>query len=107
MIGCLRTRVCKQPIIVLYFESETLLKLYNLEARLSENLNLLGDFCFFWHYINLLCFLRMPITMVTMQNCVKLPTNVQRVISVITYLLRSVSVRVINYCAMLHTQIRC
>ena len=97
---------------MLYFESETLLKLYNLEARLSENLNLLGDFCFFWHYINLLCFLRMPITMVTMQNCVNLPTNVQWVKSVSTYLLRSVSVRVINYCAvfpshMLHTQIRC
>ena len=32
MIGCLRTRVRKQPIIVLYFESETVLKFYNLEA---------------------------------------------------------------------------
>ena len=32
MIGCLRTRVRKQPIIVLYFESEPLLKFYNLEA---------------------------------------------------------------------------
>ena len=31
-IGCLRTRVRKQPIIVLYFESENELKLYNLEA---------------------------------------------------------------------------
>ena len=30
MIGCLRTRVRKQPIIVLYFESETVLKFYNL-----------------------------------------------------------------------------
>ena len=35
MIGCLRTRVRKQPIIALYFESETVLKLYNLEAGLS------------------------------------------------------------------------
>ena len=33
MIGCLRTRVHKQPIIALYFESENVLKLYNLEAR--------------------------------------------------------------------------
>ena len=33
MIGWLRTRVRKQPIIALYFESETVLKLYNLKAR--------------------------------------------------------------------------
>ena len=33
MIGCLWTHVRKQPIIALYFESETVLKLYNLEAR--------------------------------------------------------------------------
>ena len=33
MIGCLRTRVRKQPIIALYFESETVLKFYYLEAR--------------------------------------------------------------------------
>ena len=33
MIGCLRTRVRKQPIIMLYFESENELKFYNLEAR--------------------------------------------------------------------------
>ena len=33
MIGCLRTRVRKQPIIALYFESDTVLKFYNLEAR--------------------------------------------------------------------------
>ena len=32
MIGCLRTRVRKQPITALYFESENELKLYNLEA---------------------------------------------------------------------------
>ena len=32
MIGCLRTRVHKQPIIALYFEFETVLKFYNLEA---------------------------------------------------------------------------
>ena len=35
MIGCLRTRVRNQPIIALYFESENVLKLYNLEARCS------------------------------------------------------------------------
>ena len=34
MIGCLRTHVRKQPIITLYFESETVLKFYNLEARI-------------------------------------------------------------------------
>ena len=33
MIGCLRTRVRKKPIIALYFESENELKCYNLEAR--------------------------------------------------------------------------
>ena len=32
MIGYLRTRVRKQPIIALYFESETVLQFYNLEA---------------------------------------------------------------------------
>ena len=32
MIGCIRTRVHKQPIIALYFESENELKFYNLEA---------------------------------------------------------------------------
>ena len=30
MIGCLRTRVHKQPIIARYFEFETVLKFYNL-----------------------------------------------------------------------------
>ena len=34
MIGCLRTRVRKQPIIALYFDFETALKLYNLESKL-------------------------------------------------------------------------
>ena len=34
MIGCLRTRVRKQPIIARNFELENELKLYNLEARL-------------------------------------------------------------------------
>ena len=33
MISCLRTRVRKQPIIALYFESETVLQFYNLEAE--------------------------------------------------------------------------
>ena len=33
MIGCLRTRFRKQPIIALLFESENELKFYNLEAR--------------------------------------------------------------------------
>ena len=32
MIGCLPTCVRKQPIIELYFELETSLKFYNLEA---------------------------------------------------------------------------
>ena len=35
MIGCLRTRVHKQPIIVLYLEFENELKFYNFEARPS------------------------------------------------------------------------
>ena len=33
MIGCFWTRVRKQPIIPLYFESANQLKFYNLEAR--------------------------------------------------------------------------
>ena len=37
MIGCLRTRVRKQPIIALYLESETVLKFYNLEACVTED----------------------------------------------------------------------
>ena len=36
MIGCLWTRVRKQPIIALYFESEPVLKFYNLEASLIQ-----------------------------------------------------------------------
>ena len=32
MMGCLRTHVRKQPIIELYFESETVLKLCNLKV---------------------------------------------------------------------------
>ena len=37
MIGCLQTRVRKQPIIALYFESENELKLYNLEAWIRSD----------------------------------------------------------------------
>ena len=36
MIGCLRTRVRKQPIIALYYEFENELENYNLEARFSN-----------------------------------------------------------------------
>ena len=36
MIGCLRTRVLKQPIIALYFESEPVFKFYNLEACIMK-----------------------------------------------------------------------
>ena len=36
MIGCLRTCVRQQPIIALYFESETVLKFYNLEASMLK-----------------------------------------------------------------------
>ena len=39
MIGWLRTRVRKQPIIMLYFESENELKFYNPEARLYKILS--------------------------------------------------------------------
>ena len=37
MIGCLWTRVRKQPIIARYFESEPVLKFYNLEASNCNN----------------------------------------------------------------------
>ena len=40
MIGCLRTRVRKQPIIALYFESENDLNFLNLKARyISEHMH--------------------------------------------------------------------
>ena len=43
MIGCLRTRVRMQPIVALYFESELVLKFYNLEAPLGlEMTNSMG-----------------------------------------------------------------
>ena len=37
MIGSLRTRVRKEPIIALYFESENELKFYNLEAWRADD----------------------------------------------------------------------
>ena len=43
MIGCLRTRVRKQPIVALYFESELVLKFYNLEARYQVNIEVYED----------------------------------------------------------------
>ena len=43
MIGCLRTLVRKQPIIVLYLEFETVLKFYSLEARTDGLLLLIWD----------------------------------------------------------------
>ena len=39
MIGCLRTRVRKQPIIALYFESELVLNFYNLEAGSEKDVH--------------------------------------------------------------------
>ena len=36
MIGCLRTRVRKQPIIALNFEPENELKFYNLDTNPDE-----------------------------------------------------------------------
>ena len=41
MIGCLRTRVRKQPIIALYFDFENELKFYNLATRPDLDLNCL------------------------------------------------------------------
>ena len=37
MIGCLPTRVRKQPIIAVYFEFETVLKFYNLGACIQSS----------------------------------------------------------------------
>ena len=53
MIGCLQTRVHKQPIIVLYFNFETALKFYKLgtwiqtfcKLRLSADDKSQGEFC--------------------------------------------------------------
>ena len=38
MIGCLRTRVRKQPIISFYFEFETVFKFYNLDATTFDSI---------------------------------------------------------------------
>ena len=48
MIGCLRTRVRKQPIIVLYFNFETVLKFYNPEACFNDDADRMTkiSFCF-------------------------------------------------------------
>ena len=45
MIGCLRTRVRKQPIIVLYFKFKNKLKFYNLEARSPAQQEQSNIFC--------------------------------------------------------------
>ena len=45
MIGFLRTRVRKQPIIALYFEFETVFKFYNLEPRRLISRNIFAIFC--------------------------------------------------------------
>ena len=42
MIGYLRTHVRKQPMVALYFEHETVLKFYNLEARYDTKPTLLS-----------------------------------------------------------------
>ena len=47
MIGFLRTRVRKQPMIALYFESENELKFYDLEAWLHYFVLLLSVLCVF------------------------------------------------------------
>ena len=39
MRGCLLTRVRKQQIITLYFEFETVLKFYNLEAMTFDSID--------------------------------------------------------------------
>ena len=44
MIGCLLTCVHKQPIIALYFEFESVLKFYILEARSGQIEHLTKDF---------------------------------------------------------------
>ena len=54
MIGCLGTRVRKQPIIALYFESENKLKYDNLEARTQvSDPGLQGSIVFLSRYTNL------------------------------------------------------
>ena len=50
MIGFLRTRVRKQPIIALYFESENELKFYNLQAWFTVKHLYLADI-FNWCFI--------------------------------------------------------
>ena len=54
MIGCLRTRVRKQPIIALYFEFESEIKFYNLEARqVAKTQTLMMDNVIKYHYASL------------------------------------------------------
>ena len=51
MIGCLRARVRKQPIIALYFESENVLRFYNLEScpihAQAPTMKLFSNMCIF------------------------------------------------------------
>ena len=51
MIGCLRTRVRNQPIIALYFESENVLKLYNLEASPPQSSKIPRSFTLSWRSV--------------------------------------------------------
>ena len=51
MIGCLRTRVRKQPIITLYFESENELNFYNLEASMLNVQSAIFEKVTFAHHL--------------------------------------------------------
>ena len=43
MIGCLRTRVRKQPIIALYFKFESVLKFYSLGTIAKRYIDQIGE----------------------------------------------------------------
>ena len=73
MIGCLRTRVRKQPIVALYFESETVLKFYNLEARLLYfNVALLVCGLWLWHFLTILTY-HFALSKIENLVCLKIP----------------------------------
>ena len=55
MIGCLRTRVRKQPIIGLYFESETVLKFHNLRVSTKG-----APICRHMYQVCIILFLNQP-----------------------------------------------
>ena len=77
MIGCLQTRVRKQPITAFYFESETALMFYNLEARFTNVYSISSESLFFFFVFGMIRIRTYCIicTQVVVQNEIKVKTK--------------------------------